>query len=277
MKGSLTLFTYLDQSRTRPYDRRGYNCEEASSQHTEHRGALMLGARNLIIALVFSVVVPVTAFGHGISCLDQARLRSTAAGGPATITFVNNSHHAANIYWIDYAGKRAQSFHLTPASVISRNTLVTHPWVITDDSDNCIGVAFANPSTPNFEITDSGVVFSSMSGPALAANPADAKQAKHGGDEAGGPQATQAMHRDEAGTVTYRGQVGGMENFSLKIGPAHDGKAWIAVGTNGSDVSYDDGKTWSPLDDGKWNALNLPWVVGPEGRIAKLAALPAKK
>src|SRR5271170_3019487 len=40
-----------------------------------------------------------------------------------------------------------------------------------------------------------------------------------------------------------------------------DAKAWIAVGTNGSDVSYDDGKTWSPLDDGNWNALSLPWVV----------------
>jgi len=52
-----------------------------------------------------------------------------------------------------------------------------------------------------------------------------------------------------------------------------DAKAWIAVGTNGSDVSYDDGKTWSPLDDGNWNALSVPWVVGPEGRIAKLGAL----
>jgi photosystem II stability/assembly factor-like uncharacterized protein len=56
-----------------------------------------------------------------------------------------------------------------------------------------------------------------------------------------------------------------------------DAKAWIAVGTNGSDISYDDGKTWFPLDDGKWNALNLPWVVGPEGRIAKLGVLPARK
>ncbi len=50
-------------------------------------------------------------------------------------------------------------------------------------------------------------------------------------------------------------------------------KAWIAVGTNGSDVSYDDGKTWQPLDNGNWNALSLPWVVGPEGRIAKLVSL----
>jgi photosystem II stability/assembly factor-like uncharacterized protein len=50
-------------------------------------------------------------------------------------------------------------------------------------------------------------------------------------------------------------------------------KAWIAVGTNGSDVSYDDGKTWQPLDNGNWNALSIPWVVGPEGRIAKLVSL----
>jgi photosystem II stability/assembly factor-like uncharacterized protein len=50
-------------------------------------------------------------------------------------------------------------------------------------------------------------------------------------------------------------------------------KAWIAAGTNGSDVSFDDGKSWSYLDSRKWNALSLPWVVGPEGRIGKLVSL----
>jgi hypothetical protein len=55
--------------------------------------------------------------------------------------------------------------------------------------------------------------------------------------------------------------------------------AWITVGTNGSDVSCDDGKTWQPLDDGNWNALSLPFAVGPNGRIARLnpAALPSGK
>jgi hypothetical protein len=47
-------------------------------------------------------------------------------------------------------------------------------------------------------------------------------------------------------------------------------KAWITVGTNGSDISRDDGRTWQPLDDGNWNALSLPFVVGPGGRIARL-------
>lgn len=48
------------------------------------------------------------------------------------------------------------------------------------------------------------------------------------------------------------------------------GKAWIAVGTNGSDISRDDGKTWERLDDDKWNALSPPFAVGPGGRIGRL-------
>jgi len=47
-------------------------------------------------------------------------------------------------------------------------------------------------------------------------------------------------------------------------------KLWIAAGTNGSDISRDDGRTWQPLDDGNWNALSLPFIVGPGGRIARL-------
>jgi len=52
--------------------------------------------------------------------------------------------------------------------------------------------------------------------------------------------------------------------------------AWITAGTNGSDISRDDGKTWQPIDDGNWNALSLPFVVGPNGRIARLNAAALK-
>jgi photosystem II stability/assembly factor-like uncharacterized protein len=46
--------------------------------------------------------------------------------------------------------------------------------------------------------------------------------------------------------------------------------AWIAAGPNGSDISRDDGRTWARLDSGDWNALSVPWVAGPRGRIASL-------
>jgi photosystem II stability/assembly factor-like uncharacterized protein len=47
-------------------------------------------------------------------------------------------------------------------------------------------------------------------------------------------------------------------------------KAWVTAGTNGSDISRDDGRTWQTLDSGNWNALSLPFIVGPNGRIARL-------
>ena len=84
---------------------------------------------------------------------------------------------------------------------------------------------------------------------------------------------------DSAGTAAWTSD-GGL-HWTAASKPPHgyrssvvwstDEKAWIAAGTNGSDISHDDGKTWQPLDDGNWNALSLPFVVGPNGRIARLA------
>jgi hypothetical protein len=92
---------------------------------------------------------------------------------------------------------------------------------------------------------------------------------------------------DPSGTAAWTADAG--EHWTAAKVPPHgyrsavawdpSAKAWIAAGTNGSDISYDDGKTWQPLDDGNWNALSLPWVVGPDGRIARLTAslLPSRE
>ncbi len=58
-------------------------------------------------------------------------------------------------------------------------------------------------------------------------------------------------------------------------------KTWITVGANGTDISTDDGRNWRAVHpdaalheaadaDRNWNALSLPFVVGPKGRIGKL-------
>ncbi len=89
---------------------------------------------------------------------------------------------------------------------------------------------------------------------------------------------------DPTGTAAW--SVDGGQHWTASTTPPHGyrsavqwseaQKLWITVGTNGSDISRDDGKTWQPIDDGNWNALSLPFVVGPNGRIARLnpAALP---
>ena len=62
---------------------------------------------------------------------------------------------------------------------------------------------------------------------------------------------------------------------------AYDSRAgiWITAGPNGTDISRDGGRHWTPLHpaagetpdaDKNWNALSLPFAAGPHGRIGKL-------
>jgi hypothetical protein len=92
---------------------------------------------------------------------------------------------------------------------------------------------------------------------------------------------------DSAGTAAWSADGG--HHWSSSIAPPHGYrstvqwfeplKLWITAGTNGSDISRDDGKTWQPLDKGNWNALSLPFIAGPNGHIARLnpAAIPPAK
>jgi photosystem II stability/assembly factor-like uncharacterized protein len=83
---------------------------------------------------------------------------------------------------------------------------------------------------------------------------------------------------DPSGTAAWT--VDGGLHWTAAARPPHgyrsavawhpDAKVWITAGTNGSDISRDDGKTWRHLDDDNWNALSLPYFAGPNGRIGKL-------
>lgn len=83
---------------------------------------------------------------------------------------------------------------------------------------------------------------------------------------------------ESAGTAAYTSDGG--RHWNAAATPPHGyrasvawdeaAKCWIAVGINGTDISGDDAKTWRAVEDGNWNALSLPFVVGPKGRIGKL-------
>ncbi len=83
---------------------------------------------------------------------------------------------------------------------------------------------------------------------------------------------------DSTGTAAF--SIDGGAHWTASTIPPHGYRStvqwseplhlWFTAGTNGSDISRDDGKTWQPLDNGNWNALSLPFIVGPQGRIARL-------
>jgi hypothetical protein len=91
------------------------------------------------------------------------------------------------------------------------------------------------------------------------------------------------------GTAAFT--LDGGQHWTASVKPPHgyrssvayddQAKVWIAVGPNGTDISSDDGRNWrallpnatihEPVDaDRDWNAISLPFVVGPQGRIGKL-------
>jgi photosystem II stability/assembly factor-like uncharacterized protein len=60
-----------------------------------------------------------------------------------------------------------------------------------------------------------------------------------------------------------------------------DKKTIIAVGSSGSDISYDGGKTWKNLDKENYNAVrtkgkNAIWAVGAKGLVAKFLLVATK-
>lgn len=83
-----------------------------------------------------------------------------------------------------------------------------------------------------------------------------------------------AAYSENAG-VTWKTPTTPPHGYRSSVAYSSQLKAFLTVGPNGTDVSYDNGKTWKPVGDNpeqsdNWNALSLPFVVGPKGRIGKL-------
>jgi len=91
-----------------------------------------------------------------------------------------------------------------------------------------------------------------------------------GGDYTKPNVATGTAAWSDNGGTTWHAATTPPHGYRSSVAWSDIGEAWITAGSNGSDLSRDDGKTWQPLDDGNWNALSPPFVVGPKGRIARL-------
>lgn len=91
--------------------------------------------------------------------------------------------------------------------------------------------------------------------------------------------ATAAFTSD--GGITWRPSnimPGGLRSCVVRI-PATP--ILVAVGPNGSDASYDDGQTWTPIDTTGFHAVSFApsgagWAVGENGRIGKFSGFKIK-
>jgi hypothetical protein len=105
-----------------------------------------------------------------------------------------------------------------------------------------------------------------------------------GGDYSA-PNNSQKTAAFTAGGNKFQSSTTPPHGYRSSVAYDPDQKLWITVGPNGTDISTDDGKNWTPLKpsgydppdaDKNWNALSLPFVVGSHGRIGKLRTIAQK-
>ena len=100
-----------------------------------------------------------------------------------------------------------------------------------------------------------------------------------GGDYSKPESDTRIAAATQDGGRTWMASTNQPHGYRSSVAFDSNSKTWITVGPNGTDASFDDGRNWRPLKpspgdapdaDQHWNALSLPFVVGPKGRIGLL-------
>ena len=92
-----------------------------------------------------STPLPVGAVSTAWSDLDAQGCESEVAlrsdDGPDTsLRFINSMGEQAQIYWLDYDGKRQFFQVLAPTQSYIQPTKVTHPWLVTNNEGECLGI-----------------------------------------------------------------------------------------------------------------------------------------
>jgi len=82
------------------------------------------------------------------SCETLKSAKSSRGQVKTTITFENARGLPMKLYWIDYNGARKKGVMIENGGKIARQTYLTHPWLVTDFNDACIGIYLpTNPAS----------------------------------------------------------------------------------------------------------------------------------
>ena len=69
-------------------------------------------------------------------------MRSTSPGVDNTtdLHFINGTGAPINVYWLDYSGTRQFRDTVQPYGYSRHRTYATQPWVVTDETNRCLGI-----------------------------------------------------------------------------------------------------------------------------------------
>jgi von Hippel-Lindau disease tumor supressor len=95
-------------------------------------------SRRVALVIVTGLVLfaaqpsPVLADKHPA---EKQGVKSMSSDLPTTIRIFNASGKTVKVYWINFKGERELAATLKDGEALDRTTFLTHPWLITDESD----------------------------------------------------------------------------------------------------------------------------------------------
>lgn len=144
-----------------------------------------------------------------LPCSEESSLMALNSNVSTSVDFENQTNETVNVYWLNFMGAPVLYYTLAPGTGYTQQTFVTHPWLITDASNNCIEI------------------FEPVSGPGVA-------------DIGTAPIISASTLSVSSSALTFTGSVGGASPASqvLSVTPGSAGPAPFTVtldsGTAGS-------------------------------------------
>lgn len=104
------------------------------------------------MSVVFLFAACLEARGETRHPAEEKGLKSIHSDVEALITFHNQSGAPVKICWLDFAGNRVLYLTLNDGDQIGQATYLTHPWLVTDEGDNPLGLYYADGQPRTVEI-----------------------------------------------------------------------------------------------------------------------------
>jgi uncharacterized protein (TIGR03437 family) len=86
-------------------------------------------------------------------CAAESTLASAGADRSVTVTFINAAAAPVRIFWLNYSGQRVLYNTLAPGESYSQQTFATHPWLVANRNDACIGIYVAGGGAGRVRVT----------------------------------------------------------------------------------------------------------------------------
>jgi hypothetical protein len=81
-----------------------------------------------------------------VSCSQEGTLKSPSINASASISVTNSTAGQVRFYWLDFSGKRVEYARINAGASYTQGSFASHPWLIADAFDTCIGIFVADSS-----------------------------------------------------------------------------------------------------------------------------------